>query len=733
MVPELKEKIKKTRRPMKRIAILLLAGVAPYATAQINSNLLPTHDGETLINNGLIDISHSIIYEENGWHILGMDGHTFTSEGKPDGKPFKNLTMINNNRIELDIPAKPSPNGLPNYIYAIYNSGGDCTTINNGDIIVRTDPSDIHAGPHGMSVSYGSTVINNGYVEIYAENGRMCGGMGGGSYGNTIINNGQVDVACAAQLYGMRAGMNAVENNGNTLINTGDLRVRCLGNALAPNSPAANAYGMWLLGDGGYASNSGLIVVEGNDDNLATGIRFSNNSTENENYSSVVDNTGVVKVSGNGGAFELGVSNYYINAEGQALTGQMEVKVERWATSLRNFSHNLFQVGEKGVLDLSDATLMLRPDEDYKWGQAYSISQDAIVTTEGDGQVVGFDQMKIVAELPEFVDVNIEKNEAGNTTASLTVTDNPESAERMLATSVLSNLTTARSLLGYVEAEQVGRNLLGNTGWNVFATPLFGHEKVDRGMDVNLWGVLAGSEYTIDEKLRLGFHAIYARGDASRGMYAAKGKTDNGVLGFHITYNPNNHSYLRGQASAYLSGGTTRYAVEGTALEASADAGTDGAYLSMVYGYAFRLGEHNRIEAEGGLDGMHMSMNPDIDWYIGSYELARYHIEMTDSYNALYAKAAARWINEKKATDGLGYRFHVEGGLRGRLAATDLRMSFDGIQLPGNLKEDAVLGVFGAGATLLLPQGLDFSLAYRGNLGEYQQVHTGWLSVSKTF
>ena len=106
---------------------------------------------------------------------------------------------------------------------------------------------------------------------------------------------------------------------------------------------------------------------------------------------------------------------------------------------------------------------------------------------------------------------------------------------------------------------------------------------------------------------------------------------------------------------------------------------------------------------------------------------------MTDSYNALYAKATARWINEKKATDGPGYRFHVEGGLRGRLAATDLRMSFDGIQLPGSLKEDAVLGVFGAGATLLLPQGLDFSLAYRGNLGEYQQVHTGWLSVSKTF
>lgn len=718
------------RRLMKNIALSLLIGVSPPAVAQINSSLLPTQEGETLINDGMIDIDHSIIYEDNGWHILGMDGHVFTSDGKPDGKPFSNLTMINNGTIHLDIPAMPSPDGMPNYIYGIYNSGGDCTTINNGNIIVHTDPTDMYAGPHGMSVSYGSTVVNNGYVEIYAENGRMCGGIGGGSYENTIINNGQVNVACAAQIYAMRAGMNAPNNHGNTLINTGSLYVRSLGNSLAPNSPAANSYGMWLLGDGGFASNSGIIIVEGNNDNMATGIRLSNNSTGNENYSSTVDNIGVMKVSGAGGAYELGVSNYYINAEGQALTGKMEAKVNRWTTSLRDFRNNLFQVGEKGVLDLSEATLILRPDDDYEWGQAYSIAQDAIITTDADGRTVGFDQMKIVAELPEFVDVNIDSE---NATASLTVSDNPESAERMLSTSVLSQLTTARTLLDHVEAEQTGRNLLGQQGWNVFATPLFGNEKVDGGMNVNLWGVLAGSEYTLDEKLRLGFHAAYARGDATGGMYAAHGKTDNGVLGIHVTYNPNDHSYLRGQASAFLSGGTTRYAVEGTALEASADAGTNGAYLSMVYGYAFRLGEYNRIEAEGGLDGMHMGMNPDIDWYIDSYEMSRYRMEMTDSYNALYAKATARWINERKAASGLGYRFHVEGGLRGRLAATDLQMSFDGIQMPGSLTEDLIAGVFGAGATLLLPQGVGFSLSYRGNMGERQQVHTGWLSLNKTF
>lgn len=715
---------------MKNFAVLLLICVSPHAAAQINSDLLPTHEGETLVNDGMIDIDHAIIYEDDGWHILGMDGHMFTSDGKPDGKPFSNLTMINNGTIHLDVPAKPSPDGMPNYIYAIYNSGGNCTTINNGNVIVHTDPTDIHAGPHGMSVSYASTVVNNGYVEIYAENGRMCGGMGGGSYENTIINHGQVNVACAAQIYAMRAGMNATKNNGNTLINTGSLYVRSLGNSLAPNSPAANAYGMWLLGNDGFASNSGVIIVKGNDDNMATGIRLSNNSTVNENYFSTVDNIGVVKVSGNGGAFELGVSNYYVDANGQALTGQMEAKVNRWATSLRDFRNNLFQVGEKGVLDLSKATLMLRPDDDYEWGQTYSIAQDAIVTTDADGQVVGFDQMKIVAELPDFVDVNIDTE---NATASLTVSDNPESAKQMLSSSVLSQLTTARTLLGYVDAEQSERNLLGQQGWNVFATPLFGHEKVDGGMDINLWGVLAGGEYTFDEKLRIGFHAAYARGDAKDGMYAAHGKTDNGILGIHATYNPNDHSYLRGQVSAYLSGGTTRYAVDGTALEASADAGTNGAYLSVVYGYAFRLGEHNRIEAEGGLDGMHMGMNPDIDWYIDSYEMSRYRMEMTDAYNALYAKATARWINEKKAVDGLGYRFHVGGGLRVRLAATDLQMCFDGIQMPGSLKEDPVVGVFGAGATLLLPQGVGFTLSYRGHAGDRQQVHTGWLSLSKTF
>lgn len=718
------------RQLVKNISSFLLICVSPHAAAQINSSLLPTHEGETLVNDGIIDIDHSIIYEDNGWHILGMDGHAFTSDGKPDGTPFSNLTMINNGTIQLDIPAMPSPNGMPNYIYAIYNSGGNCTTINNGNIIVHTDPADIHAGPHGMSVSYESTVVNNGYVEIYAENARMCGGIGGGSYENTIINHGRINVASAAQIYGMRAGMNAPSNYGNTLINTGSLYVRSLGNPLAPNSPAANTYGMWLLGDDGFASNSGVMIVEGNNDNMTTGIRLSNNSNGNENYSSTVDNIGVVKVSGAGGAYELGVSNYYINAEGQALTGQMEAKVNRWATGLRDFSNNLFQVGEKGVLDLSNATLMLRPDDDYEWGQAYSIAQDAIVTTDADGQVIGFDQMKIVAELPEFVDVNINTE---NATASLTVSDNSESAERMLSTSVLSQLTTARTLLGYVEAEQIGRNLPGQQGWNIFATPLYGNEKVDGGMDINLWGVLAGSEYALDEKFRIGFHAAYARGDASNGMYAAHGKTDNGLLGIHATYNPNDHSYLRGQVSAYLSGGNTHYAVEGTALEASADAGTNGAYLSVVYGYAFRLGEHNRIEAEGGLDGMHMGMNPDIDWYIDSYEMSRYRMEMTDAYNALYAKATARWINEKEAVNGLGYRFHVEGGLRGQLATTDLQMSFDGVQMPGSVTEDPVAGVFGAGATLLLPQGVGFTLSYRGYAGERQQIHTGWLSLSKTF
>lgn len=54
------------RRLMKNIALSLLIGVSPPAAAQINSSLLPTQEGETLINDGMIDIDHSIIYEDNG-------------------------------------------------------------------------------------------------------------------------------------------------------------------------------------------------------------------------------------------------------------------------------------------------------------------------------------------------------------------------------------------------------------------------------------------------------------------------------------------------------------------------------------------------------------------------------------------------------------------------------------------------------------------------------------------
>lgn len=716
---------------MKRtISLLVLTScILGGAKGQINSTLLPTKEGDVLVNEGLIGIDHSIIYENNGWHILGMDGHTFDSDGQPIGRPFSHLTMINEGTIYLETPAKPS-SGYPNYIYAIYNSGGNCTTINNGKIFVVTDPSDIHAGPHGMSVSYGSTVINNGLVDIYAENARMCGGVGGGAYDNTIINNGRINVTSRGQIYAMRAGMSTGDDGNNTLINTGYLNVNNLGKSVAPNSPDANTYGMWLLGDQGVATNSGVIAVKGNNDYVATGIRFSNNSGTNKDYHSTADNIGIIKVSGNAGAFELGVSNYYIDASAQALTGRMEVKLNRWATSLRDFRQNLFQVGENGTLDLSNATLMLRPDESYMWGREYSIAQDALVTVEANGQVVGFDQMRILSEFPDFVDVNID---AAENTASLTLSENPESAKRMLATSVLSNLTTARAMLNGVETEQINRNLLDNSGWYLYANPLFSNQSVDNGMDVNLWGILAGADYTIDSKLRIGFHAAYARGDARYGMYNAAAKTDNGVLGLNVTYNPNSHSYLRGQASAYLSGGTTQYAVEGTALKANADASMDGAYLSLIYGYAFQWGENNRLEAEAGLDGMFMSMNPDIDWYISNYEMSRYRMDITDSYNALYAKATARWVNEKKAINHVGYRFFLEGGLRGRLAATDLSLCFDGTQMPGHLSEDPIMGVFGAGGSLLLPNGLGLSLSYRGNIGDYQQIHAGWFSLSMAF
>lgn len=768
---------------VKRIALASVVAaclVFPAAQMEAAPSIAAYADGERQVNTGAIlaDRTYEKKSKNDGIISLVLYGMGTPTDSGPSGDQAQNVSLINRGVIEVhmrEIAEKGYDRIMGRGLTAeqgaaLVNDGSIRMFMDQGKEYGKEDGKEIFV--HGMIAGDNSYMINNGSIEVSGagSDGANVRGMSSDSDGITIVNNGAIALR-VKDSYMVRAlttvGKKVLLTNagtvwaasdsvvfglaqggGSTVINSGLVEVRSEGarpgkmyGSLPNMTPLA--YGMaaygWLNADT-VLRNTGILRAEqaANEKGyrayaMAVSLKEDDQSNPLPKLSLEVSSTGITEAV-NG--YELGVNimpDFYHS--GASVTGALEVKPLLWATTLRDFSHNLFAAGDNATLNFAGATMILRPPAGYRQGTAYSVAPDALVDKiyAGNAEIANFDQLQFVSEMPDFLrlDRTVDPDQA-----SIALSGNRAAAEHLLSAAALGSVDFARQGLAQLdEALQNAQRAPGGSGWDTFFTPYYGRVYRDRGLDLKLRGFVGGAQRQADEATSIGWHFGYSWGDGSGGAYGAASDLRAAVAGLQAKRSLADGTYLRGQLSGYFGGGDTAYnfiSPYGTQLGGRSDNEAKGVYGAVFYGREQRFAAAGRRTAELGLSGLSLRLDPDVHWRLLQQKLPGYDMEVDDTYRALFAHAAARWETERPMRGGTARAF-LGLGLRAKLTGDDIGMRMIGASVPGTVAEDDVALTATVGYAWNQEDAWTTSLSYTSAFGSAVKAHALQASLTRRF
>lgn len=278
--------------------------------------------------------------------------------------------------------------------------------------------------------------------------------------------------------------------------------------------------------------------------------------------------------------------------------------------------------------------------------------------------------------------------------------------------------------------------------WQFFGTPYFSSAaNHDLDYTSNSVGMLMGGTYRFNERFVAGLHLGYSGSRTWGDLMDMDNSAQSGLLGLHGVFNVTPEWYLRGQFTGFLSRYDNKYqsGVAENPLYADNEFNGHGLFAALNTGWAWRINEQNMLTPEIGLSWLWFHQDESsLRWSNGAGQAwSLYDMDFdAQDYAALYGTAMARWrgdfaLGGEKAgalrpTLGLGLRQTLTSG------DVESRMRFVGSSFTTSVTEDPT--------TMLAEAGLEWQyggfsagLAYIGEYGAQQEVHTSWLTMKFEF
>lgn len=769
---------------MKRIKKTITAGAAvvfllTISAAEGASSLTATKAGEELVNMGAIHADSHVHKVNSNQHILVFYGMGAIGI---NGTYMQNDGSIKVSTADMFIAESADKNyNYTDFMARGITSGTGSTVINNGSVIMLVDHdpnSDKSIFQHGIYVEENSTVVNNGLIKIIGtgsegnnvrgitsnadnlrvtnngtilidiDNSYMIRGMGTIGQNVVLVNNGLINIHSDSVVMGMAQATNSqLINNGQVIVSTDGIKPTKQYGTLYPFKGVAygmTSYGMFDTSTVISMINNGYIkaIQPENQQGLkAYAMHISATNAATGGSKAAVGNTGIAEAS-NG--YELGINTQldFYGTPPNSVPQAQTVTIPVWATTLRDFSGNLFALGTNGTLDFNNTTFILRPSADYISGETYQLSESKMIDLNFNNtisvtsqSVNNFDKITYVSEMPDFIQLNLA-GAPGSQTASLTPANNHIAAEKMLSTAAFSTVDFARYGLERLDSAIRYQPVSDDGNWNYYLMPYGGRMSRDFGMDTDVYGMLGGARRQADSRTETGWHVSYNRGDSKNGFYGAAGELHSVTAGFDVKRSLGGGNYLRGEAGGYFGGGSLDYSFVsdyGSKLHGHSDSNARGYYGAVFSGHKdeFSAGRGSRT-AEIGLTGMSLNLQPDVKWDIQGGSLPGYTMDIDDSYRSLYTEATLTWEKERSILKGRE-QIYASLGARYRVAGNELGMSMLGTALPVKVDEDVAALTVEIGYTRDDLSEWTSAVAYRGVFSSNVKNHSLQATLTRWF
>lgn len=708
--PEERFEYVKEDYPLPHNLNITIFGMAALKQTPGSFTILEAADNANLTNKGTIDISFNEIDRMYADQCkVSIDGpekyDNIMGWGMLAGK---NSTLVNEGVINMYLDMNPEDKIAfvvhPMYVYE------NSSMINNGKINIVGNGS-VGTQIRGLTSSHDNlTIVNNGTLHIDVADSYMSRGLATTGTGGKLTNNGLIYTRSSSVIYGMS------QNGGNILTNNGVMELVSKG--YTPKEPVvgifpictANVYGFGNAGTApadAYYINNGVLKAriegDGETDPYSAAFGMYLCGQKEDKTLRYFSNTGIIDVSStvlpsaaNGYqqlTSEMGLNLAYTGVETDKYA---KAKIGKWATTLRDFAttKDLFN-GRNGTFDLSEAELILRPDQNYEAGIKYDVSQSALVhqidlAKENDNEltVVGYERMKFSTEMPEFLKVNLTEQQE----ASLELVNHKESTQAMIGSAVMVNMDMARTSMSLLDEQLGNRKEDGN---NFFITPYIGHLNRKNALEGSIYGLLVGSTWQIGDKWSIGVHAGYNQMDGNGSFYDVVGKVKGGFGGIHAKYTPEKNLYFRGQFSGFLNDGENTYSVNhtGAVIRAVSPNETRGLYASLTAGTVLPLGNSTSLQMEVGGNSLNVFHLPQVKWNLLGESIPGYDMSFSRCYRSVYVNGMIGLSHEVWYNESSRHTFKIGAGVRGKAWADQMVMRMIKATFTDRLSEDNQIGM----------------------------------------
>ncbi|EGW51619.1 hypothetical protein HMPREF1022_01420 [Desulfovibrio sp. 6_1_46AFAA] len=626
----------------------------------------------------------------------------------------------------------------------IHTSSVGMGTLKPGDSLINlggiegSNPS--ASGITGIWLQNGGTALNAGFITLTGNGGNVYGILSDPSTSGTVGNSGSITVTNTGASTDKTIGIYL--ENGGTAHNSGTITARSVG-------PASGI----TIDIGGTADNRGAITVMSSSGN-AYGMSLG---------SGTAANYGVIRVS----APTPGKEAHELEMNGA-------VRLAAWSLELRDFGTDAtrpFAVTGSGSLDFNGSRLILRPGttaQGFVWGQEYKVED---MVTSGSGSNVSGSVASVASELPDLLEARLTGTDWNDQKVSLRTTvkasSNPGQSAALQA---VGNARSGMQHLSGVLAGQLaprkaaGKDVIlaGNspnsrpegmpsgdplgpdeTGrWRVFAAPYFSSAaNHDQDYTSNNVGMVMGGTWRFNENFAGGLHLGYSGSHTWGDLMDTDNSAQSGLAGLHAVFNVTPEWYLRGQFTGFISRYHSNYqsGLAENPIYADNEFNGHGLYAALHTGYAWWINDNNTLTPEIGLAWLWSHQDENSLHWSDSAGVSRpaYDIKFdAQDYAALYGTAMLRWrgdfaLGDERAGNlrpalGLGLRQTLTSG------EVESQMRFAGSSFSTSVTEEHT--------TMLAEAGLEWQyggfavgLAYTGEYGAQQEVHTGWLTMKFEF
>ena len=659
-------------------------------------------------------------------------------------------TLVNNGSIvtECDTDDPEGTQSVFTHPMYVYHRSA---MINNGEVLVR-GVGNRGINPRGLtSQKHDLTVVNNGSIVIDVQNAYLTRALTVAGFGSAIANRGRVFARSGGTVFG------AGHTGSSTLINAGVVDVTTMGvvpreriGVLSTFSALPGAYGLSAAGPdfmleklhdklgvrnwkGGGIVNTGVVRAAVRDAGAAdpkcaaAGILLMDAHMPYNGWYTV-SNPGLIRVASdlkpcaeNGHRVrcaELVVNCVHMPEK----TYPARIRVRDWATELRDFgaAGDLIQArsdsDEPIELNFQEASLILRPPEDYAAGTPVTVNAQALVTPigaptlqEAGVRVTDMEYLRFGTEMPDFLAADVTETAPGDYRVSLRLAEEPLAQRNLLATAALGPVDFIRLNMEELDRMLGGGELLSWSG----GAYQFAHSRKG-GLKGQIQGVSGAKDLGLGPLFQAGVHGAVARGRASGDFCSANSRMSAAMEGAHLYILG---GALRAQVTRFDTTGGTDLALHtntGVRLDGRADGKLNGLYASAHLGGQVPLGINGRLYAEAGVTRLRFNRGARVDWRLGDEALPGYRMQTDPVRNV-------RWRFR------MGFRYLLGGGRNGQVsfslagsgALSDAGTGLDMLKerFGERVREDPIQ-VFADASIQLRIAGLNLNMSFHGGLGK---------------